>query len=915
MFRYFYIGFAILLIWVVILVNKLIPVPLFQEPDEIVNPVWEKASQFNTEDSLSFQLVYANLEKHFAKPAYQDVLGGLYFRDDKTPEEFYRKIAVRSSEEVRKYGRFGLALIYKNWQNYDLVLEELNEITEKDAGYYTCELGCALLKKGHYQDAVHAFKKELTFKDGNRKSANEGLAQAYHMLDDYAAIHAHMADPVFAQNCPDYILEKEYYLHGPLIKYLSLVLAVQASWDLVVAAALIALLWAFYYSRFKIFAAKDYVLYTFVFVVSCIVTLSCTVLYDTFHYVFKFTQGQTLLSGLRYMIFGVGVIEEFVKSIPVFICLLIFKNRIKEPVDFLLLATMSAIGFAFMENIIYFDRYFGADSYSIIHKRTVLAVIMHVFCSAVIWYGYIQTKLIGKFYYVLIGTLVSISTHGFYDFFLELPSSEGFYIFSFVMVVLSFFALKAFYNSALNHSPFFRFDINFPTETTSFAVVAGLCFVILFEFILNAISFGAPHANDSLLSSLLAYVTLVVIYSSNISRIILSRNHWIKMSSIFASSYSAYRTHGNEVVLLPAKKSHHGGIYPLYGKIIGQENYAARSDNYIIHLSTPIQHNNFPVYNILASFVSNTNQPHRIYTKLYYESNRFVPDSRGIVETNMVLLDYCIMETAMEKPSWLYQISWNWKSLSAAVAVFLILLFSFVGFMNYSTSIDYYRGAERSLSTLDVFNASEYCKGALHFNKKNYEARMLFAKIRMDGNFPEEALDDLHEVTSVPTYIGADYYAVEGLAYYQLAAYDLALQSFLKCHEYNNQFDSLYWYESNTYGHLNNSVEALNTIRLFLADKKHAGKDAYKRAGDLYMSLKKYDEAYFYFDALVKNKEYYTHALLQRGICKYYMNKKEEACIDIETAHSYDNPAAIDYLNQWCRQEIEAQEQVLMMIE
>lgn len=906
MFRYFYIGFAIILIWVVILVNRLIPVPLFQKPEEIVNPKWEKATQLDQEDSLSFALVYSNLEKHFLKPAYQDVLGGLYFRDDKTPEEFYRKIAIRSTaEDARKYGRFGLALIYKNWKNYDLVLEELREIRETDAPYYSCELGWALLKKGFYLDAASAFKKELAYKSGNHISANQGLAQAFHMLNDYTAIHNHMSDPVFVQNCPDYILEKEYYLHGPLRNYLNLVLTMKSSWDLIVAASLIALLWAFYYSRFKIFAAKDYVLYSFVFIASCILTLFCVVLYDTFHYVLEFNQGHSLLSALRYMIFGVGVIEECIKSIPVFLCLLFFRKRIQEPVDFLLLATMSAIGFAFMENIMYFDRYFGTESYTIIHRRTVLTVIMHVFCSSVIWYGYIQTKLIGKFYYVLIGIAVSILTHGFYDFFLTLPSSEGFYIFSFAMVVLSFFALKAFYNSALNQSPFFRFDVHFPTEATSFTVVAGLCFVILFEFILNAISFGAPHANDSLLSSLLAYVTLVIIYSSNISRIILSRNHWIQMRGIFASNYSAYRTHGNEVVLLPTKKSQHRSIYPLYGKILGQENFGRRADNYIIQLATPIQHNDFPVYNVLTSFVTNTSVPHKIYTRLYYEAVKFVPDKTGMIESNMVLLDYCIMETAMEKPSWLYQISWNWKSIAAAVAVCLVLFFSFVGFMNYSTSVDYYRSAERSLSNLDVYNAGEYCKGALHFNKNNYEARMLFAKIRMDGNFPENALEILHTETSVPDYVGADYHAVEGLAYYRLHSYDQALQSFLKCHGYSNQFDSLYWYESHVYSTMHKPAEALNDMRLFLADKKHISMDAYKRIGDLYMHFKKYDEAYFYFDELIKNKGYYAHALLQRGICNYYMNKEEQACIDLETAHSYDNPDAIEYLTKWCRKEVE----------
>jgi RsiW-degrading membrane proteinase PrsW (M82 family) len=905
MFRYLYIAFAVLLLWVVLLVNRFLPVPLFQKHEELINPKWTNTKPFENADTLSFAFVYKNLRDHYHKPAYQNVLGGLYFRDDKTPEDYYRGLMLDDNTKSSDAGHFGRAFIYNQEEIYDLVHEELNAIKRRDQPYYYCALGWVLAHKGYYADAIEAFKKELDYKYGNIREANKGLAVSYHVLNDYTSIHERMSDPSFVKNCPDYILEKEYFLHGPILSYLSFVLDMPVAWDLFFAAALIALLWGYYYTQFKIFASKDYFLYAFIFIVSSVVTPFCVALYDVCHYLYRFVPGEDPVTNLLYDIFAVGLIEEFTKAVPVFVCMLFFRKRIKEPIDYLLLATFSAIAFAFIENISYFDHYYGAESYIIIHKRTVLAVIMHVFCSSVIWYGFIRTKLMKRMKYVAVCVLISICMHGFYDFFLE-TGSGVFYIFAFLMVIFSFFALKAFYNTALNQSPLYHSEIKFPAESSSFILITGLSIILLVEFILNAIYFGAPHANDSLVSSLLPYVMLIVIYSSNLSRIILCKNHWIKMRTMFASTYSPYRTTGSEVVLLSSNKTSHGTLYPLYGKIIDMEDHNGRSENYIVKLTTPLVHNDNPIYTIMASYASKTAQRHKIHTKLYYEANKFNISADGKLSSpRLILLDYCLMETAVEEESWVNQINWNWKSISVAIIVFLIVLFSFAGFMNYSTSVDYYREAEKSLSKLNVPNASDYCGSALYFNENNFEARMLKAKIYMDGGFYKKVLNYLYTESSVPDYIAPDYYTLQGLAYYKLQAYPQAIESFLKCQQHSRQFDSLNWYQSSAYEKNGNTLDAIKNMQLFLSDKKHISKYSYRKMGDLYMTARKYSEAYFYFDQLISNKEYYAYALLQRGICNHYMLKSEQSCIDLETAHSYNDPLAIDYLMQWCRKEEE----------
>ena len=487
-----------------------------------------------------------------------------------------------------------------------------------------------------------------------------------------------------------------------------------------------------------------------------------------------------------------------------------------------------------------------------------------------------------------------------YDVFLTQSVSSVFYVFSFGMVVFSFFGLKMMYNSALNQSPFFNPNNVYPANENAFILIASLGMVLIFEFILDAIRFGAPHANDSLLTSLLAYIAILIIYSSNFARIVLCRNHWSSVGEMFVSNFSINRTVGSEVVLLTNKKSVNQAIYPLYGKIIELVSIEESNHNYLIQLNEPIAYNGQPIHTLVACYMMESNVKHKLVVKLITHTHR---TSDGTIDGSVsenTILDYCTMETAEEKQTLFETINSSWKWLALIGLAFLLFLYSFTKFMDYTTSIDYYRAAERSLEKLEIYTSSVHCRSALNFNEDNYEARILFAKIRMDGGFYPEALRYIY-LDNIPDYIAPDYFAIRGVSQYKIGLYPQALQSFNTCEMYSNQFDSLYWYKANTCVALKNMPEATKSMNLFLADKNHQSKYAYMKIADLYMEQKQYNEAYLYYDKLITKKDFYSEALMKRGLCNYYLNKKEAACVDLETAHSYGSPNAIEYLNKWCR--------------
>jgi hypothetical protein len=153
-----------------------------------------------------------------------------------------------------------------------------------------------------------------------------------------------------------------------------------------------------------------------------------------------------------FYVFGVGLLEEVIKFVPLLIILLVFKKAVNEPLDYVKYICISALGFAFGENIEY-ALHFGQW---VLLGRSILAVPGHMFFSTMFIYGYVEYKYHGKSAWAILKyILLSALSHGTYDFLL------GFEI-RFIGIVLNvlffFMVISAFItilNNNLNHSPFY----------------------------------------------------------------------------------------------------------------------------------------------------------------------------------------------------------------------------------------------------------------------------------------------------------------------------------------------------------------------------------------------------------------------------------------------------------------------------
>ena len=105
-------------------------------------------------------------------------------------------------------------------------------------------------------------------------------------------------------------------------------------------------------------------------------------------YVLGFKLKDRFFSDFVYCVVGIGAIEELVKILPLLL-VMVFSKKLKEPIDFVVFASTMALGFAFIENLIYFDE----SSLNTIQGRSLSSTVTHMFNSSLVAYGI----AIGKF--------------------------------------------------------------------------------------------------------------------------------------------------------------------------------------------------------------------------------------------------------------------------------------------------------------------------------------------------------------------------------------------------------------------------------------------------------------------------------------------------------------------------------------
>jgi hypothetical protein len=195
-----------------------------------------------------------------------------------------------------------------------------------------------------------------------------------------------------------------------------------------------------------------------------------------------------------------------VKIIPPLLVLR-FAGVINESVDYIIYGSVSALGFAFMENLLYFD----PPGYVSITARAITAVPFHMVLTSIAMYGLARFQARGRNRWKLFARNFAVAcvVHGLYDFWLLTDGALGGLKFlSMVILAGSVVAYSRMIVNALKHSRFYREQAKDLQDRTSY-LGAAITVVLVLQYTAMAFSFGPSYSNGVIYQQVLSYWLLV----------------------------------------------------------------------------------------------------------------------------------------------------------------------------------------------------------------------------------------------------------------------------------------------------------------------------------------------------------------------------------------------------------------------
>jgi len=271
----------------------------------------------------------------------------------------------------------------------------------------------------------------------------------------------------------------------------------------VIISFLISLVWLIYIYKLDIFdKEKKQNLFLIIFLAS-VLTSFAEIPYHFIHNL-GFTDTKNPIDSFVYSVFGIGLIEETVKFIPLLL-ILWFTKAIDEPYDYILYASASALGFSFIENAMYLNQ----SGLEIINARALYATVAHMTFSSMIAYGLFLIKfkktrfpafIIFPFFYFL-----AIFSHGFYDFWLinkSVAMFNGLTTLFFLTTVHLWFSMK---NNTINTSNFYDDKKIIDNDKLKIYLIISLLSILMFSYIYVSLKWNSKTANIFFVKSIFTY--------------------------------------------------------------------------------------------------------------------------------------------------------------------------------------------------------------------------------------------------------------------------------------------------------------------------------------------------------------------------------------------------------------------------
>jgi RsiW-degrading membrane proteinase PrsW (M82 family) len=906
MLKFFAYYFCAIILFV-LLVNYGFKEPEFRNKPVLSNPKFEKSISETNKDSLSFGFHIADLNYHYTKPYYQESEGSLIYRKDEDAAHYYEEYTRSAIDSVHDIGCLSLMVI----NHYSKLIEQSNKysskIKNKDIPYYHYYNGYALLKQGYREEGVKELQKELSYKVYN-DSTYIALAKFYYAIEDYDQLLVLFNNPEARKVIPESIKRSMYFLSGDVRSYIEATFfKLDVDWLSFIAGIFIMLVWFFYIVQLKVFLPKNWGVYILIFALGFFLSELCFVLYDFYELVLRFELSGNILNDLFFSVFGIGVIEEFVKFLPVLL-FIFYKRKLDEPIDYIILCSLSAIGFAFSENMSYFNRY--NDVSGIVHSRGMICVVVHFFCSSIVAYGIILAKYKNKgFKYILLYFLAASFCHGFYDFWLLNKSVYIFHLYSYVLMLVGVYFFRLYSNSALNISPYFKTENKISSDYLKRYLIIALTGVLLLEYFLNAVKDGPVTANDILVDALIGFIVIISVQASNLANFDLVYDYIIK-------PFHQRNNKHDQLIGTTIFFSYDGNTTNQKISIISREVFNDSPDFLIVKTETPIIINNTPAdYFILQirSTVVLKNKQVQYKSALYsLDSNLDLNSTDKKINIKTPVLSIILLSEVQAVEITRPSKAKDRLYVTLSIASIIMIIVIFYNYMQFKSATNAYYYAEEWIESKDLYNASQNLLYSIKRRPSYIRSYLLLAKIDLSLGQYSSALQTISKgLEEDPENPNALYLRgiissrmMNGsttLPDFESAAYIMSpIKDFEKVRRSGNAPDSLYYFEALLQMREKGYSSASDLLDSFSLKIKKPSLEVFYNKGLCKYYSENYSEAekLFISAAKVDPKHYITYHYL--GICELQRQDTAAACIHFSKAHLHNITLSEPYLGENC---------------
>ena len=519
----------------IILVKNVLPEPSFHNPldkiefgKKLARPylAWQGYKELIKKDSMNIRYHYGVLTTEQQVMGLKEENDAFQADRNVSTRDYYYGLCLKDSKKENDIGNFGLAIkaTYSNdYTDANKHLDLIHDTVLPMLNYVRAQIA---LNNNDWPEAERYLKREIELK-GDTDEAYYALGLLY-LKENRMKNFAALADNTSSrQYMPKPQLREYYFNNAKVFLYMALVLSAVYGGSktlMVIAAFLLVLLWINYLRRVTLKHEKWQNM-AIIFVLGMMFTMIVYPIDDAWRTLSHVSFTVSFDHNFWYCLIGIGAVEEMIKIIPFFIVLRFFKF-IKEPIDYIVFASISALGFSFAENIIYFK----TASLGTILLRGLLSTTLHMTLTSMLAYSLILgrfRKNVNTYLAFAVAFAFASFVHGLYDYSIFTDAGGIALIFIGIPVV---FMWGIMLNTAINQSSLATDESVIDNVKTTTYLHYAFTGVLLFVFLGEGLMYGPKITMINTPGATLLCIPMLLFITASLSNFEVIPGYWVPIS-------------------------------------------------------------------------------------------------------------------------------------------------------------------------------------------------------------------------------------------------------------------------------------------------------------------------------------------------------------------------------------------------